>query len=174
MSKLGFKFYQAIDSMLIAIALQFRNLGLKELVLEYGLAKYTEVVTFRRLMSKLGYPEDHNDFSVIDLVVSPEAFDYAVHDPIFSYELGKVLYGQYENLIGSGFAGLNIQAQVNTMLLLCESSAKGSYINKEYLNDFIKQYGGELKKFEDSLMAQVRKEMGWDQIVDKSVSDGIR
>lgn len=165
MSKLGFKFYNVIDSILISIALQFRNLGLKELVLEYGLAKYQDVTGFKKLMNKLGFPEDHSDFSVIDLLNNPEAVDYAVNDAIFAYYLAEILYAQYENHVGRATAGLNLLAQFDTMLLLSESGSKGVGIDKSYLDSFIKQYGGELKDLETKLMNQVRKEMGWGQIV---------
>lgn len=163
MSKLGFKFFNAIDSYLIAVALQCMNLGLKELVLEFGVAKFQDVITYKRLMSVLGFPEDHVNFSVVDVQMCPQAFNYAVNDSIFAYHLAEILYGKYLEYIKPGCGNWSLQAQFDTMLFLAESSATGYFVNGAYLDQFITEYGAELKKFETELMGQVRKEMGWEQ-----------
>lgn len=171
MNKLGFKFYNVIDSLLIAIAMQFKNLGLKELSLEYGLARYQEIITFEKLMNKLGFPDGTVDFTLVNVAESKEAFEYAVKDSIFTYHLAKLLYTQYENHVGTDVAGSILKAQTDTMLLLCESSSKGILMDKVFLEFFIKQYGGELRDLEIDLMDRVRKAMGWDQKSEKKVAD---
>lgn len=161
LNKLGFRFENAIDSYLIAVALQFQNLGLKELVLEFGIAKFQDVITFKGLMSKLGFPENYVDFSKIDVQMNKDAFNYAVNDSIFAYHLAEILYGRYMEYIKGDHSTSIMQAQVDTMLLLSESSAVGYCVNEGFLNQFIENYGTELKTFENDLMNQVRKEMGW-------------
>lgn len=161
MNQLGFKFYNVMDSMLMAIALQFQNFGLKDLVLEFGVAKFNEVISFKKLMEELGFPEKHSDFTKIDIFSSRKAFDYAVKDSIWTVELAEILYNRYIEYIGTTTAGWNLQAQTDTMLLLCESAARGYNIDQDFLNDFIVTYEEELGGLEYRLMNQVRKEMGW-------------
>ena len=160
MNKLGFKFYEAIDSCLLATALQFQNLSLKDLALEFGLVKYTDVISYKKLMNKLGFPEDHVDFTKVNIFKSGEAFNYAINDSIFTFHLAEILYQKYMDSIGPT-AISNIMAQTNSMLLLCESSAKGFYADQNQLNNFIEGYEIEVGALDLKLKSQIRKIMGW-------------
>jgi len=177
MNKLGYKFNKVFCTYTLANMLQFINLGLKELSLEFGLIKYNEVMTYLKLMGLLGFPEDHYDFSDIDITSSKEAFDYAVNDSIFVVHLAEILFNKYYELIGNGnLVRFNLDSQFNTMLLLAETStSKGYYVDKNYLDVFIKQFGTELESKEKELMDKVRTFMGWAVSEDnmKSISAGV-
>jgi len=177
MNKLGYKFNKVFCTYTLANMLQFINLGLKELSLEFGLIKYNEVMTYLKLMGLLGFPEDHYDFSAIDITSSREAFDYAVNDSIFVVHLAEILFNKYYELIGNGnLVRFNLDSQFNTMLLLAETStSKGYYVDKNYLDVFIKQFGTELESKEKELMDKVRTFMGWAVSEDntKSISAGV-
>lgn len=163
MNLLGFKFYNIRDTYIISNLLQFQNLGLKDLILEFGLARYTEVMTYKKLMSILNFPEDHFDFTDIDIHNSKEAFDYAIKDPIFTLWLFEVIYEKYCNLIGNSIlADSNLRAQSDTMIFLTDSSAKGYDIDTKFLKDFIEIYGIEFDKNETILLKEVRNILGWE------------
>jgi hypothetical protein len=163
MNKLGFNFYKIQDTYIIGNLLQFQNLGLKDLILEFGLVKYTEVVTYKKLMSILGFSEDQFDFTKIDIHSSKESFNYAINDSIFTLELYEILLKKYHALIGNSIlADSNLEAQFNTLLLLTESSAKGYHIDTRFLTNFIDLYGREFDENETILLGEVRNTLGWE------------
>lgn len=164
MNQKGFNFETLFDTYILSNYLQFMNTGLKDLVLEFGLASFRDVITFRKLMLNLNLSGDSVDFSSINIRECKDAFDYAINDSIFVSYLAGELCLKYANLIGDpNYAFDNFKAQINTLLLLNMSSARGYYIDREILNSFVDQFQIELAEKEKVLMNKVRDLMGWER-----------
>jgi DNA polymerase I-like protein with 3'-5' exonuclease and polymerase domains len=103
LARIGCKFFKTFDTSMVAIMLQADNKGLKPLSMEFGLAKFGELLSYKDLITMgYGLPPDklkslgkkeekvfleEYPFHKIDLVKHPAAVEYACKDAILCMEL---------------------------------------------------------------------------------------
>jgi len=120
----GLKFKRTKCTYILANMMQARNGGLKDLVLEYGLVNFRDVITYIDLIKKvfnlgdtiikkLQKKEDDQmklqySFGKIDLIEYPEAVEYACNDAVWA----EAIYGYMAADIRQRIDGLD-QETVN-------------------------------------------------------------
>jgi DNA polymerase I-like protein with 3'-5' exonuclease and polymerase domains len=177
MIRLGIVLNEIRDSYVLANTLQARNVGLKDLVLEYEMVPFKETVSYINLVGEIrGFSEEQVKqlskdespelgFQKIDVSKYPKAVQYACDDAIWTRELWDVLVSEHDNLVGDHEAAELLRiANDDTAALLAESASEGYLIDRSLLEQYIKDKEVEIADEERGLSEEVRQLMGWNNV----------
>lgn len=172
----GLNFRKTADTYILGNLLQAQNVGLKDLILEYGLVSFKDVISYKRLimtclnvqesqiaaLTKDDNLQDFWSFAQIDVAEHKLALDYVCNDAIFVCHLNAVLEDEYRQLVGSNEeADRILEVQYNAARFLHAKSSPGFVIEPTKLNTFITQYSSEVEQQEKDLRESIRQAMGW-------------
>lgn len=172
----GLKFYRTADTHTLASMMQIQSLALKSLVLEYRLAAFSDILSYRKLIaavrqipeSMLDAKDDEDElnakfsFTTIDVAEHPRAVQYACDDAVYAYHLFTKLREQYALEIGSeDMADTILYAQFDANALLAESSAHGYLIDPQTLSDFVTDFTKSVEEQERELRTDIATALGW-------------
>lgn len=175
LNRMGLRVSEVRDTHMLSNTLQATNGGLKDQVLEYGLADYKQVQTYAQVVAEakgltLAQLEkaDKNDatlwgFHTIEITKSERATNYACNDAIWARDLLDTLASEHDNLVGDPERAAQIRAWTDdATLLLAESASQGYLVNGGLLEESIRQRAGFVKQEEQELLSILAKDMGWD------------
>lgn len=164
----GVIFYEIRDGAIINTALQHGTLKLKHLVAELGLVPFSEIMTWTKLVQLAkdrGFVRqdagDDIDFELLEKNL-PEAIDYALDDPVYTWLVYQPLYDQYvTNFANPQECDTVLRWQFDTQLLLAHSEAEGYEIDLPQLEHAVELKGIEYDAEEESIRQECKSILGW-------------